>query len=66
MVTHLEGKKNRMGFGAQTDCSRSLLYGLECIFDLVQTSLGRKDGVVGVISVPELCMASKHTSRRVV
>ncbi len=43
-----------MGLGTQTHCRRSLLHGLQRIFDLVQTSLGRKDGVVGIVSVPEL------------
>jgi hypothetical protein len=38
-ATYLESKKDRVGFGAQTDCSRTLLYGLECILDLVQASL---------------------------
>jgi len=43
-----------MGFGAQTDGSRTLLYGLEGILDLVQPSLGREDGVVRVVGIAKL------------
>lgn len=38
----------------QAHCSRSLLHRFQSIFDLVQTALGREDGVIGVVGVSEL------------
>ena len=53
-TTYFECQKNGVRLGAQAHCGRSLLHGLQCILDLVQTSLRGEDGVIGVVSVPEL------------
>ena len=43
-----------MRLRTQAHCGRSLFHGLQSILDLVQTTLGREDGVIGVVSVPKL------------
>lgn len=50
-----------MGLGSQAHGSRSLLYGFEGIFDLVQTALGREHGVIRVVRVPELQNPGEYT-----
>ena len=45
-----------MRLRTQAHRGRSLFHGLQSIFDLVQTTLGREDGVIGVVGIPELCL----------
>lgn len=60
-VTHLEGQEDGMGLGSQAYGSRSLFYGFEGIFDLVQPALGREHGVIRIVRVPELRKPGEYT-----
>ena len=43
-----------MGLGSQSYGRRALLDGLERVLDLVQSALGREDGVIRIVRVPKL------------
>ena len=58
--TYLECEKNGVGLGLESDGSRALLNGLECILDLVQTALRREDSVVRIVRVSELQIAERE------
>lgn len=54
LLTHFKSQKNSVGLGTETNCCWSLLYSLQSIFHLMQSSLRREYSVIWVISVSEL------------
>jgi hypothetical protein len=53
-VAHFQGKKNSMCLRSQSNGRGTLFDGLQSVFYLVQSTLRREDGIVGIVRVTEL------------